>query len=68
MTPVPTSMEEVGPDAVLMSFDLTDAGYTFVQRYEGKWIARLYKDKGAEAEWKFLEKWHSQFMLRHTST
>jgi hypothetical protein len=59
---IPESIEDVGPSTALTNFDLSDEGYSFVQRYEGKWVDRLYKDKGAEAERKFLEKWHAQFL------
>lgn len=58
----PTLAQEVGLDTVLMNASLTDEGYLFVQRYEDKWTDRLHKDKGAEAERKFLEKWHAQFL------
>jgi hypothetical protein len=47
---------------VLLNSDLNDEGYAFFQRYEGKWIGRLDKDKGAEAEWGFLQKWHARFL------
>lgn len=45
-----------------MNFDLNDEGYLFIQRYLDKWHGRLYKDKGAEAEWGFLERWHARFV------
>lgn len=64
---VPASPQEVGPGTALMNFDLSDEGYSFVQRNVGKWIDRLYKDKGAEAEWKFLEKWHRKFLSERTN-
>jgi hypothetical protein len=49
-------------DAELRSFDLTDSGYRFVQRYSGRWLDRTHKDSGAEKEMKILEKWYAQFM------
>lgn len=60
--PVPASSDEIGPSTVLLNSDLSDEGYAFVQRYEGKWVDRLYKDKGAETEWGYLEKWHARFI------
>lgn len=58
----PASLDDVDSGTVLLNSDLNDDGYAFVQRYVGKWTDRLYKDKGAEAEWKFLEKWHARFL------
>jgi hypothetical protein len=59
---VPASLDNVNLKTELLNSDLNDVGYAFVQRFEGKWVGRLYKDKGEEAEWKFLEKWHAQFL------
>jgi hypothetical protein len=65
--PVPAESGEVGLSTVLMNFDLSDEGYSFVQRYEGKWVDRLYKDKGADAERRLLEKWHAKFLSERAS-
>jgi hypothetical protein len=65
---VPAALEEVVPSTALMNLDLSEEGYSFVQRHEGKWVDRLYKDKGAEAERKLLEKWHAKFLSERTST
>lgn len=65
--PAPASSDEIGPSTVLLNSDLNDKEYAFVQRYEGKWIDRLYKDKGAEAEWRFAEKWHARFLSERTN-
>jgi hypothetical protein len=62
MRPAPASLGAIGLSTVLLNSDLNDEGFAFVQRYIGKWADRLYKDKGAAAEWKFLEKWHDQFL------
>ncbi|MBD8655606.1 hypothetical protein IFT68_08225 [Oxalobacteraceae sp. CFBP 13730] len=59
---MPTSLEHVTSKTELLSSDLNDDGYAFVQRFEGRWAERLYKDKGVDAEWKFLEKWHAQLL------
>ena len=63
-----TSMEDVGPGSDLMNSDLNHEGYQFIQRYLDKCHGRLYKDKGAEAKWRFLEKWHFQFVADHLSS
>ena len=60
--PAPASLDNVDSSTELLNSDLNDDGYAFVQRFEGKWADRLYKDKGEEAEWKFLEKWHARFL------
>jgi hypothetical protein len=62
------SLEEIGPNTELLNFDLNDEGYSFVQRYLDKWLGRLYKDKGAAAELRVLEKWHSQFVAERLSS
>lgn len=59
---VPAVPEFFEPSMALMNLDFTDEGYLFAQRYSDKWVGRLYKDKGAKAEHKFLEKWHAQFL------
>lgn len=61
-SPVPASLDNVDSKTELLNSDLNDDGYAFVQRFEGKWVDRLYKDKGAEVEWKILEKWHARFL------
>ena len=61
-SPVPASLDNVNSKTELLNSDLNDDGYAFVQRFEGKWVDRLYKDKGAEVEWKILEKWHARFL------
>jgi hypothetical protein len=60
--PAPASLDNVNSKTELLNSDLNDEGYAFVQRFEGKWVDRLYKDKGEQAEWRFLEKWHAQFL------
>lgn len=65
--PIPATLDDVGPTTALMNADISDEGYLFIQRYEGKWVGRLYEDKGAEAEEKFLKKWHTQFLTQCTS-
>lgn len=60
--PVTPLLDNVDSKTELLNSDLKDDGYAFVQRVEGKWAERLYKDKGEKAEWKFLEKWHAQFL------
>jgi hypothetical protein len=65
--PAPVSLDKIDLTTELLNSDLNDDGYAFVQRYEGKWVDRLYRDKGAEAEWKFLEKWHAQFLAERAN-
>ena len=64
MRPGPASLDAIGLGTVLLNSDLNDEGFAFLQRYLGKWTDRLYKDKGVEAEWKFLEKWHAEFLSK----
>jgi hypothetical protein len=60
--PAPASLDKVDSRTELRNSDLNEDGYAFVQRFGGKWVDRLYKDKGEQAEWKFLEKWHARFL------
>jgi|MudIll2142460700_1097286.scaffolds.fasta_scaffold419082_1 hypothetical protein len=55
------SLAEMDDSVELRNFDLTDLGYRFTQRYEPKWVDRLYKDQGPEKEEAFLEKWWLKF-------
>jgi hypothetical protein len=57
------SLNEVTDATELWSSDLTDAGYSFEQRFGARWIDRTHKDTGIGGEDKFLLKWHRQFML-----
>ncbi len=60
--PIANTIDDLKPTAELRNEDLTDAGYAYVQRYVDRWSSRMYKDRGPEAEWKFLEKWHKQLL------
>jgi hypothetical protein len=64
---MPASLDHVNSKTELLNSDLNDDGYAFVQRFEGKWVDRLHKDKGEEAEWKFLENWHTQFLCERAN-
>jgi hypothetical protein len=60
--PTANTIDDLEPTAELRNADLTDAGYTYVQRYVDRWSGRMYKDRGPEAERMFLEKWHKRLL------
>lgn len=45
----------------LLNSHVNDQGFYFIQQHHGAWVSRTHKDKGEEAELRFLEKWHKAF-------
>jgi hypothetical protein len=55
------NIEQVNAINELKNSDLNDKGFYFLQSCLDKWLGRLYKDNGADKEWKYLEKWYASF-------
>jgi hypothetical protein len=50
------ALDDVDDSSEFRNRDLTDEGFEFVRRFHGKWLNRLYKDKGDHKEREFLVK------------
>jgi hypothetical protein len=58
---VAASLSDVNRTTALRNSDLTDEGFSFIQYAEPRWCERLYKDRGAEKEIAFLERWFQKY-------
>ena len=56
------SEDDLNDQSELRNSIINDQGFYFLQYALGKWEDRLYKDQGADKEWKFLEKWYWTFL------
>ncbi|CAN5582887.1 hypothetical protein BH11PLA2_BH11PLA2_34770 [soil metagenome] len=54
-------LEDVDESTELRNHDLTDEGFDFGRLYHGRWLERMYKDRGDAKERAFLDKWLSIF-------
>ena len=56
-----SNIEQVSDITEIKNSDLNDKGFYFLQSCGNKWYGRLYKDKEADKEWNYLEKWYVSF-------
>lgn len=52
--------EEVSADTALRNSDLTDAGFLFLQKIQGKWDGRLFSGSNPAKEKSLLKKWFAK--------
>jgi hypothetical protein len=58
---IAASLADVTATTELRNSDLTDDGFRFIQYAEPRWCGRLYKDRGADRELAFLERWFQSY-------
>ena len=58
---IAASLADVTSNTALRNSDLTDDGFRFIQYAKPRWCNRLYKDRGAEKEFAFLERWFQNY-------
>ena len=62
------SLAAVTVESSLMNSHLTEEGYRFVQYAQPRWSKRLYKDRGADKERAFLDRWLVNFRKQADGT